>query len=230
MKRALLNAGVVLVSGLLACERHDVDVDAPRSGRALSSIERRDIQRIADAAFRDVRRDLDGLPPRLTLIVRWGKDVIPETGENGTAGYPGNVGWTVDPDRDVLATIRTQLRPTLFHELHHLARASRLQTTTLRDHVVSEGLATAFERDFAKVVVPWGEPPPDGMAWTREILGQPETAALDPWMHRHPDGRRWIGMRVGTFLVDRATRASGRSSAALVFTPAGEIVRLADVE
>lgn len=112
---------------------------------------------------------------------------------------------------------------------YHLARASRVQTVSLLDHVVTEGLATAFERDFAKVAVPWGEPPPDGMTWTREILQQPETSALDPWMIRHPDGRRWIGMRAGTFLVDRATRASGKTPVALVFAPSAEIVRLADV-
>lgn len=76
---------------VLACERHDVDVELPRSGRSLSRVERAELQRIADTPFRDVRAQLDGLPPRLTLIVRWGKDVIPETGENGAAGYPGKV-------------------------------------------------------------------------------------------------------------------------------------------
>jgi uncharacterized protein YjaZ len=215
---------------LLACERHDVEIELPKSGRRLSRTEQAELQRVADAAFRDARSHLDGLPPRITLIVRWGKDVIPETGEGGAAAYPGNIGWTVDADRDVLAIIRTQLRPTLFHELHHLARASRVQTISLRDHVVTEGLATAFERDFAGVAVPWGAPPDDAMGWTREILKQADGARRDEWMIRHPDGRRWIGMRVGTFLVDRASRASGKSSAALVFAPAAEIVRLADVK
>ena len=227
--RAIGLVSVVIVEG--GCERHDVDIEPPSSGRALSAIERRELQRVADAAFRDVRAKLDGLPPRLTLIVQWGKDVIQETGENGAAGYPGNVGWTLDPDRDVLALIRVQLRPTLFHELHHLARASRVASRSLVDNVVTEGLATAFERDFAKVDPPWGAPPPDAdaMAWTKEILSQPEGAELRAWMIRHPDGRRWVGYRVGTFLVDRAARASSRSSAALVFAQPEEILRLADI-
>jgi hypothetical protein len=220
---------LALTSGLLACERHDVEVEGPTGGRELSREERRELQRVADAAFRDVRTELDGLPARLTLIVRWGKDVIPETGENGAAGYPGNIAWTVDPDRDLLATVRKQLRPTLVHELHHLARASRVTTRTLQDRVVTEGLATAFERDFAKVDPPWGQAPPDPIAWTREVLAQPETAAQDAWMIRHPDGRRWIGMRVGTFAADRASKASGRSSAQLVFAPTAEVLRLANV-
>jgi uncharacterized protein YjaZ len=221
-----------LAAALIAsagCEQHDVDVELPRSGRALSRPERRELQQIADATFRDVRGQLDGLPPRLTLIVRWGKDVIPETGESGAAAFPGNVGLTLDPDRDVLATIRAHLRPTLAHELHHLARASRVQSRSLVDRVVAEGLATAFERDFTKSDPPWGRPAPEIIEWTHEILRQPDEAEPGPWMSRHPDGRRWVGMRVGTFLVDRASRSSGRTPADLVLTPSAEILRLANV-
>lgn len=220
---------VLLLSAAWGCEQHDVDVEPPTHGRALSGVERRELQRVADAAFRDVRGQLEGLPPRLTLLVRWGKDVIPETGENGAAGFPGNIAWTVDPDRDLLETIRRQLRTTIVHELHHLARASRIETRTLLDHVVTEGLATAFERDFGKVDPPWGQTPPDPMGWTREVLSQPETADVGSWMIRHPDGRRWVGMRVGTFVADRAARASGRSPGALVFAPTAEVLRLASV-
>jgi uncharacterized protein YjaZ len=213
-----------------ACDRqHDVDLEPPTFGRALSRAEKNALQQIADSTFREGRGLLVGLPSRLTLIVRWGKDVIPETGENGAAGFPGNIAWTMDPDRDALAIIRGQLRPTLFHELHHLARASQITTRSLLDRVVTEGLATAFERDVAKVDPPWGQPPPEILEWTREILRQPDGADPTMWLIRHPDGRRWIGMRVGTFLVDRATRASGRSPAALVSAPTAEILRLANV-
>src|SRR4051794_24406743 len=100
-------AVVVVAASSLACEdHHDVDVDLPKAGRSMTKVERRETQRIADAAFRDARAELEGLPARLTLIVRWGSDVIPETGESGTASYPGNVMWTVDPARDVGETIR----------------------------------------------------------------------------------------------------------------------------
>lgn len=224
----LTAAGTLSLLGGAGCESHDVEVELPSSGRALSRGERRELQAIADATFREVRARLDGLPPRLTLIVRWGNDVIPETGDSGAAGFPGNVGWTLDPDRDALATIRTQLRRTLVHELHHLARASRIPTRSLVDRVVAEGLATAFERDVTKSDPPWGSPPPEVLDWTREILRQPDGADPHPWMIRHADGRRWAGMRVGTFLVDRATRASGKSAAELVTTPTAEILRLAD--
>lgn len=227
MLRAL---GIVLFAvAIFACERHAVDVELPRSGRALSSLEQSELQRIAEATFKEVRPRLEGLPPRLTLIVRWGKDVIPETGENGAAGFPGNIGWTLDPDRDALSTIRSQLHATLVHELLHLARASRVSSHMLMDRVIDEGLATAFERDVAKVDPPWGKAPPEIMEWTREIRRQPDDAAQESWLIRHPDGRRWVGMRVGTFLVDRACRASGKTPADFVFTPTAEIVKLAEL-
>jgi uncharacterized protein YjaZ len=46
-------------------------------------------------------------------------------------------------------------------------------------------------------------------------------------MFQHPDGRRWIGYRAGTLIVDRAIAASGASSAALVRVPTADILALA---
>lgn len=74
-----------------------------------------------------------------------------------------------------MAIIRTQLRPAMIHELHHLARASRVHTS--RDRLVTEGLATAFDRDFAHVSPPWGAPPP--AEWTSELLALPPGAPAD---------------------------------------------------
>jgi hypothetical protein len=199
------------------------------SRHVFSHAERKAIQDIADAAVRDVRVVLPALPKSLRLIVRPGKDVIAETGENATAVLPASVYWTFDPDRDVLSTIRAELRPTLFHEFHHLARMTHLPTRSLMDAVVTEGLATAFERDFGKANPPWGIAPPEATDWLRELLLQPEMAEREPWLFQHPDGRRWIGIRVGTFLVDRASKAAGRSAAEMVALPTDEILRLAEV-
>jgi uncharacterized protein YjaZ len=221
----------VLLAALFAigCASREVDVELAPQGRTFTSDERRAIEQIAEGASRDVRKVLPALPKHWKLVVTTGKNVIPETGENGTTVQPAEVVWTVDPDRDVSSVIRSELRPTLFHELHHLVRGGTVPTRSLLDAVVSEGLATAFERDFAKAHPPWGDAPPEVLAWTHEILAQPEDTPWDHWLVRHPDGRRWVGMRVGTFVVDRVAKATGRSAADLVTTPTNEIVLLAQV-
>jgi hypothetical protein len=223
--------GILAAAWLVGCERHVVDIEGPRSGRSLQVAEEAELQRVADAAFREAQSLLDDLPPRLTLIVKFGKDVIPGTGETGAAGYPGNVGLTLDPDRDVLLTIRTFVRPCLLHELHHLARRSRVPNpVALRDRVIFEGLATAFERDTAKTAPPWGEVTPEVADWAREILRLPLAADTEPWFKTRADGRRFVGSRVGTLLVDRASKASKKSPAQLVFAPTAEVLSLADFE
>jgi uncharacterized protein YjaZ len=217
----------VVAAALAGCERHPVDIEAPERGRQLTREEEADLQRVADGAFRDAKAVLEGLPPRLTLIVRFGSDVIPETGETGAAAYPGNVALTLDANRDVRATIRTFVRPCLLHELHHLSRQSRVPIRLrVLDRVVSEGLATAFERDASPSKPPWGEPDREIETWTQDVLRDADSPDVGAWFD-HAKGYR--GHRVGVHLVDRAMRATKKSAAELTFVPADEIVKLADV-
>ena len=149
--------------------------------------------------------------------------------ETASAMPPNGIMWTVDPDRHggVAAIARQWLRATLFHELHHLARSAQTNDLrTLADHVLYEGMATAFERDFAGVETPWGAYPPDVDQWAIEVLQLPEDASAREWMYSHPDGRRWIGMKVGTYWVDQAMAKSKRSSADLAATPTRDLLAL----
>ena len=98
------------------------------------------------------------------------------------------------------------------------------------DDVVSEGLATVFERDSAKISVPWGDYPDNVSAWLAELMALPPDAPREQWFSRHPDGRRWIGYKVGAYLADRATRASRRSPADLVLVPTADIIGMALAE
>jgi uncharacterized protein YjaZ len=157
--------------------------------------------------------------------------VIPELG--ATAAVAGNdfVRWTVDPDnrQGIVKIAEAHLRGALFHEFHHLVRGATIPSNTLMDHVVTEGLATAFERDFAGVSPPWSHYSDDAAKWVEELLVQPPTARRQDWLSQHPDGRRWIGMRAGTYLADRAMKALNRTSAELVSTPTAEILVAAAV-
>jgi len=124
----------------------------------------------------------------------------------------------------VKAIVDSQLRPLLFHELYHAVRETAVPTRSLHDFAIDEGLATVFERDFGAGKVPWGEYPPEVPQWTREFLALPENADRQQWMTKHPDGRRWIGYKVGTYLAERAIRVSGLSVTGLASIPTEQII------
>jgi hypothetical protein len=194
-----------------------------------SRAERATIQRIADKAAADVRRHLQALPERISLRVESGKEVIEEIGATAAAIPPDWVRWTVDPTRPegVRALANTQLRAALFHEFHHLVRGTAVLPETLMDHVITEGMATAFERDFAGARPPWASYPANVSNWVDELLVVGPTAKNSGWLFKHPDGRRWVGFKAGTYLIDRAMKESARNSADLVLVSTRDILKLA---
>ena len=216
---------------LLGCRQAAVEVEY-RYGYTFSRGERRAIEQVADRAAHDVRKLLPALPGGLRITVQAGSRVIPATGETDRIGLPGAVYWTVDPTHEggVVAVVNAQLRATLFHEWYHLVREARIATEPLADRAVNEGLATAFERDFGGAPAPWGAYSAEVDAWTREFLSLPAGAPVRDWMYKHPDGRRWIGYKIGTSLVDRARKASGLSLAQLATVPTEQIISLANVQ
>lgn len=186
----------------------------------------------ATRAEPEVRALLPGLRRRLNLVVTSGDGVIPETGEVGFAASPEVVNWKVDACRGVADVARQHLRHTLFHELHHCVRLIRIPsyyTEDWYDGSVFEGLATVFERE-AGWSPPFGAYPEDEIEdWAEELFAQPVDHTFQHWKFQHPDGRRWISYRVGTWVVDRAVEHSGRSAADLVWEPTPKIVELAGV-
>lgn len=228
VRRAIV---ALLLMGCSSCAPHDTDVVFYIvDGYRFSWADRRAIQRIADATAIEVRQLLPALPARLILRVRTGKKATPETGASGESNSPDVVYWTVDPGHEggVGPIVKTYLRQTLFHEFHHLVRGSTAGgETTFFERAITEGLATAFGRDFASGTVPWGAYPKDVATWVAEIRDWQSDASQEEWLSRHPDRRRWLTYRVGTYLVDRAMKASGRSSADLVSVSTDEILRMA---
>ena len=198
---------------------------------AFTPSERRAIARIAGDAAREARPHLPALPQQITLRVRSGTDVIPEVGATAEVAPPAFIMWTVDPARPegVVTIAETHLRSTLFHELHHLVRSATIPPGTLMDHVVTEGLATAFERDFAGASPPWGQYPDDVASWVGELLRLPEPSMHErgEWLTGQRNGRRWVGMRAGTYLADLAMKRLGKSAAELVSASTKEILTAA---
>ena len=214
---------------VVACAQRDLTVEFLRSGTYTFSLtEKEAIERVARAALKEVRPLLPTLPTKIALMVRPGTDVIEETGETAAAMPPNAIMWTVNPGSDggVSEVTNKWLRATLFHELHHLARATAGAPRSIVDQAVYEGMATAFERDFAKVQTPWGAYPPNVNEWAVELRSLPDNASQRDWIYSHPDGRRWIGIKVGTYWVDKAMAKSRRSAADLCTTPSRALLAL----
>lgn len=198
---------------------------------AFSATERRTIARVAGLAALEARRHLPTLPAQIVLQVQSGSDVIPELGATAAAPGPALITWTVDPGHaeGVVKIAETHLRAALLHECHHLVRQNAVTSQTLLDDVISEGLATAFERDVGGGSPPWGQYTDDAEQWVREIQALPASAKRREWLAQLPDGRRWVGMRAGTYLADRAMKALNRTAAELATTPSAEILVAAGV-
>lgn len=231
--RIAVACAAMLFATVMACRDSTTGIRTEFVGSyAFSATERRTIARIAGLATLEARRSLPALAPQLTLQVQSGKDVIPELGAGATVAGADWVRWTVDPGHPggVVKIAESHLRGTLFHEFHHLVRGSTISFHTLMDHVITEGLATAFERDFAGESRPWADYPNDVSKWVDELLLVPPTAKSSEWMFRHPDGRRWIGYKAGTYLVDQAMKRLNRTSAELVATPTEEILAAAGID
>lgn len=214
---------------------HAIEVEfSAASGNEISAENRELIVAIAQSTEIEVRELLPDLPAEILLTVSSGRNVIPEIGVGASSLAPGHIEWVVDVNhRDgVDAIVRTQLRSSLFHEMHHLTRGWVISgggpVDSFMDAVVSEGMATVFEREFAGSQPLWGEYPEEVAAWVDELRELPITAfdSYAQWMFMHPDGRRWIGYRAGTYIADQAVAASGRSSADLVRMPTREILDL----
>lgn len=204
--------------------------------RYFPSDARRLIAEICEATEREVRKLLPILSDEIEVAAQTGTRVIPETGETATAVSSTRIRWIVNPSlHGGLASIaRAQLRGTLFHELHHLARGTEMergaQRPTLMDAVISEGLATAFERDAGGRKSPWSEYPLEVASWVEELLRVPPTSSHRSWMFHHPDGRRWIGYRAGVYIVDQARQRAGLSAIDLVHASTYEVLRLAGIQ
>jgi uncharacterized protein YjaZ len=221
---------ILCLSALLsACESSHLQLEFYEiDGRGLSWWERILVTLIAEAAEREARPRLPQLPQQLLLRVQPGKsfEVDERTGDNTAVLGPDTIMWTVDPSHagGITAAALHELHASLFHEWHHMVRDAALAQTDMLDRAVREGLALAFERDCAHSWNPRGLYRDEAALWVEELREAPKDLTVDEWYERNAHGRRWVVARAGTYLVDRALRASGKSAAELATTPTAAIL------
>lgn len=138
--------------------------------------------------------------PRFDLVIKAGREVIPEWGLAGHAPAPGLIDVTLNPDRfDAQLMIRT-----LVHEFHHLMRWDGPgYGRSLGDALVSEGLAGHFVLQvLGGKPDPWDATvPAQGLA--RQALNGWSRLDYDHarWFFGRGDIRKWAGYGLGHRLV-----------------------------
>ena len=228
---AVTRTAVALLAGLLftSCGEREVTVYFYLAeDYSFSNAERRAIRKIAETTAREVRQHLPTLSNELIIRVQAqvGSGIIPETGENGNVFPPHVVYWKVDPTHPggVMSVVEAWLRACLVHEFHHLARGPSMDTPL--DRAITEGMATAFERDVTGIRIPWSEYPPEVGEWVAELKSLARVDQKE-WMSRKRRETRWAEKKMGTYLVDQAIQTSGASWSELVGMSTDQVLRLA---
>ena len=185
---------------------------------------------IVTKAGEDAAKHLPALSNFLNIsIYPDGYDFIPETGDSA---------WTWDDERIELSfdpkiphgaeNLKAHLRSSTFHELNHAARrlVVPFEASPL-EYMVSEGTATAFERDYDGSKPLWASYEEDSImrTWLEEIKALPPER--DPnYLFDHPDGRRWIIYKTGTWVVDNVLKSNQVTLGELTTMPAQQVIDL----
>lgn len=159
--------------------------------------------------------------------------LIKITHDNGCTYNSSLIELAFDPEyaRKHPAQIVKQVNAMVFHEMNHAARLHlRIWHKSFLDSCVLEGLATVFAREYAGYDAPWGEySEPEAKEWLKEIKKAGKGIQFDEYMYTHPDGRKWIGYKCGTYIIDQANKNSGKSIIELTQMECKDILGLAKV-
>jgi hypothetical protein len=201
----------------------------------------------------DVLAALPDLADPFVVTVRHDRRTNATTGEMGRLVTDSWLDWAVDPGRSSTPAdiAKARLRSSFVHESHHALRARLVadakpnpigpetpvdrsllvpaRTDWLIQIAVEEGLATRFENDLCPggSTLGWGDYSGTPIVdWTEELVAAGRGSYVD-WFFDLPDGRQHVGYRGGAYVVDEATRRSGRSAAELVGASVVEVLGLA---
>lgn len=96
----------------------------------------------------------------------------------------------------------------LMHECLHASRMYTLDQPYSPEPLraaIEEGLSVKFEQDFSGEKVPWGQFEDDKtmQKWFDEIGKLPIDSKNYEYLFDHPDGRRWIIYKTGTWIIQK---------------------------
>ena len=196
------------------------------------------IENVISDAHSDASKIITKVSKNVNYIVQPSNkyDVIEETGELGVSYNSELIKISFDYSLPYgEAQLLQKIRATVFHEFNHVARyyATKYDGSLL-NYAITEGLATVFERDYSNASrkTLWGEYESDKVMkmWLLEILNLKDGEyIINDYAFDHPDGRRWILYKIGTWIVDAAIRNSNLTIDKLTRDTAENIFKISQV-
>lgn len=194
---------------------------------------RRDaVRRTVRSAAQRASRQLPAASRYLTIMVSPDEpeNTITETGVGGmtfTEEYISIVfDYNVPYGADVcLANLRSTAAHEVVHAVSYFNAGSFIPAPL--QAVVYEGLATVFEEKQYGNLSPWSqyEEVETMNQWLDEIAGLPTNHKNFDYLFTHPDGRRWIIYKTGTWMIETLL-ARGVPFESLLKLPYSDVVGL----
>jgi len=182
---------------------------------------------------------LPTLSQHTNIVVRQNRNnCLKETGDHGFAYDSELLIVQFDPRLPYgKETFIKNFSNTVLHECNHAARyawlfSQRVFEPTIMYAGIHEGLATAFERDYGSADPLYGEYKDDTTMrkWLRELRQADKNGeSWKEWGFTRKDGRRWVGYKVGTWIVDRAKEKSNKNVIELTTILSKDILKLAEL-
>ena len=196
---------------------------------------------LAQSTEAKMREVFPNLPGKITLTVStMDRDVEIVDGVTG-------VTFNHKPDGEIsvqistvypggtIAAIRAGFETVLYHEFHHLIRGWSIHQNEFEQGIfiatINEGLAVVFAEENTGRKQVANAFPIEAEDWAKEILELPKDADYQEWVAGyHPDGRTFIGYRIGNYIVRKAMENSGKDIVTISRLTPAEIWELAGFE
>lgn len=198
----------------------NINKDAPNS--AVEKI----ILKLLTQYYEEARGLLRELPEDINIwLDNW--YLSPETGAGGFAYSPTTLTLSFDESFNDQTLQAQGLRAVVMHESYHIVQGHTYTepSATYRhalDSAIYEGCATVFEREYANGILPIGDYKDIEEAklqqWAEALANisnddyrNGETGLWIKWaLYDKETKDRWKAYRVGTWIVDRALKKSGK--------------------
>jgi uncharacterized protein YjaZ len=195
-----------------------------------------EVKKAISSAYKDVRKLLPDISRKLSYVVQantWAWQIIPQYGIGAYALNGDMVIIFIDAKVPYgEASLLKNTYETVFHESNHTVRYNRGfgSGNNFLQGCIFEGIATVFERHRTESQPLFGDyNPVEAKQWLEEIKQQGSNINYSEYKFTHPDGRKWIAYKVGTYIVDEALRKSGKTIEEITLLDYDDIERLAEV-